>query len=156
MAQPGAAGSSVNRDAGQECKTIESISPIVGNNTSEGTGVGVDLKGYEGAKIIMQVGTSLDTLSTDIYITPSVTDCATSDGSYVALDSTQYRFGTGDFTAITTSDLDGVTIEVILLPGTSNIERWVAPLLTFTGTHTNGCPIAATVEKTHPRVAPLT
>jgi hypothetical protein len=156
MAQPPEIGWSVHRDAGQVCKTVESISPIVGNNTTEGTGVGVDLKGYEGAKIIMQVGTSLDTLSTDVYITPSVQDCATSDGTYAALDSTQYRFGANDFTAITTSDLDGVTIEVILLAGTSKVERWVRPLLTFTGTHTNGCPIAASVEKTHPRVAPLT
>lgn len=156
MAQPPAIGWSVHRDAGQVCKTVESISPIVGNNTTEGTGAAVDLKGYEGAKIIIQIGTSLDTLDSDNYITPSVQDCATSDGTFAALDSTQYRFAAGTFGAASDTDTDGRTIEVVLLSGTSKVERWVRPLLTFTGTHTNGCPIAATVEKTHPRVAPLT
>jgi hypothetical protein len=88
--QPPAVGWSVHRDAGGVCKTVESISPIVGNNTTEGTGVVVDLKGYEGAKVVISIGTALDTLDSDNYITPSLTDCATSDGTFAALDSTQY------------------------------------------------------------------
>jgi hypothetical protein len=154
--QPPAVGWSVHRDAGGVCKTVESISPIVGNNTTEGTGVVVDLKGYEGAKVVISIGTALDTLDSDNYITPSLTDCATSDGTFAALDSTQYRFAAGDFGAASDTDTDGRTIEVVLQPGTSKVERFIKPLLTFTGTHTNGTPIAAYVEKTHPRVAPLT
>lgn len=156
MAQPPAVGWSVNRDAGQVCKVVESINAIVGNNTTEGTGVAVDLKGYEAAKVVFSIGASLDTLSTDVYITPSIQDSANGSTGWAALDSTQYRVDAGDLNAIDDSDKDGKPIEVTILAGTSKVERYVRPLLTFTGTHTNGCPIQAHVIKTHPRVAPLT
>lgn len=155
--QPPAVGSSVNRDAGFKTLTVASIVPIVGNNTTEGTGVGVDLKGYEGAKINIQIGTSLDTLSTDVYITPSVQD-SPDNSAWTALDTNQYRVDVGALSAIDNSAEDAVLISVTVLPrpGAAKINRYIRPLLTFTGTHTNGTPIAATVEKCFPRIAPAT
>ena len=44
MAQPAAVGSSVNKDLGYKLDHKVSIASIIGNDTTEGTGVAVDLR----------------------------------------------------------------------------------------------------------------
>jgi hypothetical protein len=151
MAQPATGGSAVNRDLGYKVKPIASILSIVGNNTTEGTGTGVDLKGYEGAQVIFNVGSSGDTLATNLKIDLSVQD-SPDNSNWTALDAAQYRVDAG-LTAIDGAADDEAVTVITVLPGTG-VDRYIRALATFTGTHTNGTPIGAVVVKGFPRVAP--
>jgi hypothetical protein len=154
MAQPAGAGSSVNADLGAKIKTVTSILPIVGNNTTEGTGVGVDLKGYDSAVVLIHVGDSGDTLSGSVYITPTLED-SPDNSVWTAIPASGYRVDVGDLNVIDAPAEDSKVIQVTLLAGLGR-QRYVRPLLTFTGTHTNGTPISAVVIKGNPRVLPAT
>lgn len=150
MAQPPAVGSSVNRDLGFKLKAVQSIAAIVGNNTTEGTGVAVDLKGYEGALVLFAIGNSLDTLSGSVYMTLSVQDSTDGSTGWADLASTKYRIDEGALVIDDPAE-DTVQVAITVLPG-AGVKRYVRPLITFTGTHTNGTPISATVVKGFPRV----
>jgi len=155
MAQPAGVGNAVNRE--QNIKAVKSITPIVGNNTTEGTGTGVDLKGYESATVLIHIGDSGDTLSGTVLITPSIQesdDDAVTD-AYADIPASGMNVVVGDMNVIDAPSEDTKVIQVNLLAGLGR-KRWVRVLLTFTGTHTNGTPISAVVLKGHPRVAPPT
>lgn len=128
---------------------IPSITPIVGNNTTEGTGVGVDLAGFDGAKMIAHIGDSGDTLSGSVYMTVGFQESDV--------------FGSG-YTDIAADDLKGGANNVVIdAPAEDQVvvqrnyvgaKRYVRVLVTFTGTHTNGTPISALVVKDYARHAP--
>ena len=166
MAQPATGGSSVNRDLGVKLDLVTSIPAIVGNNTTEGTGIAVDLKGYEGAVVIVNFGVSLDTLSGSVKALVSVqdsdngssgwADLATSKmriTSYLDVSATITETDNTAFADIDAAAKDDITYKVTVLPG-AGVKRYIRPLITFTGTHTNGTPIGAYVVKGFPRVLP--
>jgi hypothetical protein len=150
MSQPATGGSSVNRDLGAKLKAVQSITAIVGNNTTEGTGVAVDLKGYEGALVLFNIGNSLDTLSGSVYVTLSVQDSDNGSTGWADLASTKYRIDEGSLLIDDPAE-DSIQTAVTVLAG-AGVKRYIRPLITFTGTHTNGFPIGATVIKGFPRV----
>ena len=138
------------RDFFSDLLAVKSINPIVGNNTTEGTGVGVDLAGFNGALMLAHVGQSGDTLSGSVYITVKFQECDTdTPGSYTDIADADLSGGA-----------NGVVIdaaaedEVIVQRGYVGSKRWVRVLLAFTGTHTNGTPISAAVLKGLPAHAP--
>jgi hypothetical protein len=164
MAQPPAAGSSINRDLGFKLKPFVSIASIVGNNTSEGTGLACDLKGYEGAVALIHFGVSGDTLSGSVKALVSVQDSDNGTTNWADLATSKYRVDAAldvtttavwtlntAFADIDAAAEDDVLYYVTLLPG-AGIKRYVRALITFTGTHTNGTPISATFIKGFPRV----
>lgn len=139
---------SMTQDLQNRVKVVKAIDPIVGNNTTEGTGLTVDTKGYESAVLVFHIGVSGDTLSGSVKMLPSVEE---SDD-----DST--------WTAVAATDLIGSTLAliddaaedaVVQEAGYRGTKRYIRPLITFTGTHTNGTPISAVAILGHGRHLPV-
>src|SRR5574341_1867854 len=125
MAQPAGVGGSVNQDLGAKIKTVSSILPIVGNNTTEGTGVAVDLRGYESATVLIHVGDSGDTLSGSVYITPTIEESADGSTGWATIPATGYRVDVGDFAVIDAPAEDSKVIQVTDRKSTRSEERRV-------------------------------
>ena len=136
------------KDISSNLLAVQSIVPILGNNTSAGTGVGVDLAGFDGALMIAHVGISGDTLSGSVYWTVSFQESDASGSGYANIAATDLE-GTQD-TVIDDAAEDAVVIQA----GYKGSKRYVRVLMTATGTHTNGTPISALVVKGRPFHAP--
>jgi hypothetical protein len=165
MAQPATGGSSINRDLGHKLDVEASLSPVLVKDTATGTGLAVDLKGYEGAVIMLHYGISLDTLSGSIYVVPSIQHSADGSTGWADIAATKYRLDTcinattlnvwtRDTTLTTAIDAaaeDDLLMKFTLVPG-AGINRYVRTLFTVTGTHTNGTPASSYVVKGFSRV----
>jgi hypothetical protein len=133
-------------------KVAQTLVPILGNTTAEGTGVGVDRLGFQDAVMVAEVGISGDTLSGSIYWTIAFQENDTDTA--------------GTYTNIAAGDLDGgVNDHVInaaaedpttVIRGYKGSKRWLRVLFTQTGTHTNGTPISAVVLLGRPNNIPVT
>lgn len=134
------------------CKVVQTLVPILGNTTAEGTGVAVDRQGFGDALMVAEVGISGDTLSGSIKWTISFQESATTTA--------------GDFTNIAAADLEGgLNNHVIddatedpttIVRGYRGALRYLRVLFTQTGTHTNGTPISAVVVLGRPNYIPVT
>jgi len=139
---------------------VVSNSIINAVKTAAANGSGVDLKGFEEATAIVDVGAEGDTLSGSVYFEISLehsdddstyTDCVQADiingtiaagGIWLKLDGTTG----GD------PDTTGGQWQIGYVGG----KRYVRLVLAKTGTHTNGTPISGVIVKSRPRVAPTT
>jgi hypothetical protein len=130
---------------------VTSITPILGNNTSEGTGVGVDLAGFDAAKMIAHVGQSGDTLSGSVYMTVQFQESDASGSGYADIATDDLKGG-ANAVVIDAAAEDEVIVQRNYVGG----KRYARILVTFTGTHTNGTPISALVVKSAARHAPPT
>ena len=137
---------------------VVSNSIINAVKTAAANGTGVDLKGFEEATAIVDVGAEGDTLSGSIYFEISLehsdddstyTDCVQADivngtiaagGIWLKLDGTTG----GD------PDSTGGDWQI----GYRGGKRYVRLVLAKTGTHSNGTPISGVIVKSRPRVAP--
>lgn len=127
----------MKRDLHNNITVVTSIDPIVGNNTTEGTGVAVDLSDYEAAEMVFHFGISGDTLSGALLVTPTLQESDTTTG--------------GDFTNVAAADQLGTLTVIdaaaedpaVMAVGYTGNKRYIRALVTFTGTHTNGMPISA-------------
>jgi hypothetical protein len=137
---------------------VVSNSIINAVKTAGANGTGVDLKGFEEATAIVDVGAEGDTLSGSIYFEISLehsdddstyTDCVQADvingtiaagGIWLKLD------GTTDGDPSTT----GGDWQVGYVGG----KRYLRLVLAKAGTHSNGTPISGVIVKSRPRVAP--
>lgn len=133
------------KDLYNAVRAVKSILSIVGNNTTEGTGASADLQGFNGAKVVFNIGTSLDTLSGSVYITLKVQE---SDD-----DSAWNDVADGDLLGGANAIVIDAAAEddVIHERGYRGIKRYIRALIEFTGTHTNGFPIGAVIERGYPR-----
>lgn len=138
----------MTRNLSEVVSPVKSITPNVGNNDTDGTGTGVDLKGYESASVVFCIGVSGDTLSGTVYMTPKVQE---SDSPST------------NFTDVAAADLDG-TLTVVDDAAEDDVvqsvdylgsKRYIRAFVDFEGTHTTGTPIAAVVLRGHPKVAPV-
>jgi len=128
---------------------VKSIDPIVGNNTSEGTGVGVDLAGFEGALLLALIGVSGDTLSGSVYLTVSFQESDVLGSGYTDIAAADLLGGANNVVIDAAAE-----DEVVIQRGYIGIKQYARPLVTFTGTHTNGTPISAVVIKGRPAHGP--
>ena len=137
---------------------VVSNSIINAVKTAAANGTGVDLKGFEEATAIVDVGAEGDTLSGSVYFELSLehsdddstyTDCVQADvingtiaagGIWLKLDGTTG----GD------PDTTGGNWQIGYVGG----KRYLRLVLAKTGTHTNGTPISGVIVKSRPRVAP--
>jgi hypothetical protein len=127
---------------------VVSINAIVVNNTSEGTGTGVDLAGFDGALMVFDVGTALDTLSGSVYGTFQWQESSASGSGYADIAAADLLGGDNAIV------IDDAAEDGLLLTRTYiGSKRYVRLLVTITGTHTNGWPISGTVIKLNPRHA---
>ena len=139
------------RDLANNIAPVSTIDAIVGNNDTEGTGTGVDLQFFESAVALVNVGASGDTLSSSVKIDLILQD-SDDDSSWSAVtDQNLVTDGTVDSSGIfATIDADGEDESVYYI-GYVGGKRYLRVFADFTGTHTNGCPISATIIKGHPR-----
>ena len=137
---------------------VVSNSIINAVKTAAANGTGVDLKGFEEATAIVDVGAEGDTLSGSVYFEISLensdddstyTDCVQADvingtiaagGIWLKLDGTTG----GD------PDTTGGDWQIGYVGG----KRYLRLVLAKTGTHSNGTPISGVIVKSRPRVAP--
>lgn len=137
------------KDLYHDLLPVQSIVPIVGNNTGEGTGVGVDLQGFEGALMITHIGQSGDTLSGSVFMTVSFQESDALGSGYANIATAELLGGANDVVIDAAAE-----DEVVVSRAYVGAKRYVRALITFTGTHTNGTPISAVIVKGIPRHAP--
>lgn len=124
------------------------VAPILGNNTTEGggSGTGFSMKGYNSCLILYQFGISGDTLSGSVFV-QAVLEHADDNGSGAA----------GTYAAVPAASIVG-TLPLVDDPAEDPAihavaylggKEWVRPSMAFTGTHTNGIPIAITALRGH-------
>jgi len=140
------------RDLMQDIQIVQTIVPIVANNTAEGTGLGVDRKGFEAAELLVHVGDSGDTLSGSLYWTIKLQE------NDVDTAGTYADVAAGDIIGPN----QGLVIDApaedqrIVRIGYKGKKKWLRALLTQTGTHTNGTPLGAVFILGSPAVRPIT
>ena len=141
------------KDLSNNIATAVSIKNAV--KTAAENGTGVDLQGYEGATVMVDVGAEGDTLSSSVHFEVSLehsddnstfTDVAQADivdgtissgGIFLKLD------GTAGGNPDTAGDIFRV--------GYRCGKRYIRVGLAKTGTHSNGTPIGAFIVKSHAR-----
>lgn len=134
------------------CKVVQTLVPIVGNTTAEGTGVAVDRQGFQDVLMIAEQGISGDTLSGSIYWTIAFQHSdTTTPGDFVNIPAADLEGGVNDH-VINAAAEDPTTI-IRLYRGT---KRYVRLLWTQTGTHTNGTPISGVCVLGRPNYVPVT
>jgi len=138
------------KDLFHDLLPVKSIDPIVGNNTTEGTGVGADLAGFNAALMIAHLGVSGDTLSGSVYVTVGFQESDALGSGYADIAAADLLGGANNVVVDAAAE-----DEVIIARSYIGAKQYVRVLITFTGTHTNGMPIAAVIIKGKPRHAPV-
>ena len=126
----------MKRDLHNNITVVTSIDPILGNNDTEGTGVGVDLSDYEAAEMVFHFGISGDTLSGALSVLPILEESDTLGSGYTTVAAADML---GSLTVIDAAAEDPAVQSV----GYIGNKRYIRAFVDFTGTHTNGMPISA-------------
>lgn len=131
------------------------VSIINAVKTAAANGTGVDLQGYEGATVIVDVGAEGDTLSSSVHFEISLEE---SDDNSTFTDVAQAGIIDGTISAggiflklDGTTNGDPGTTGGIFRVGYVGGKRYIRVVLAKTGTHSNGTPIGAMVVKSHAR-----
>ena len=138
------------RDLANNVVVAQSIAPVVG--TTDANGTGIDLKGFESATIVVNTGVEGDTLSSSVKIDFKLED-SDDDSTYAAVTSGIIDASADASGIFLTLDANGETPQVSWV-GYTGGKQYVRVVADFTGTHSNGTPIAASVIKGHPIHAP--
>ncbi len=138
------------KDISSDLLAVQSLVPILAHTTAEGTGLGVDLAGFDGALMIAHVGQSGDTLAAGLKWTVQFQE-NTEDtaGTYADIAAADLLGGAN---AVVIDD--AAEDEVVVQRGYKGSKRWLRILCTQTGTHTNGTPLSAVIVKGRPFHAP--
>lgn len=111
---------------------------VTSTETAAVTSSACDVEGYEGAAFPVIYGDSLDTLSSTVYWTAKLTECATESGTYTDVGTADVQIGsTNSFGLINAPTEDS---EIYWL-GYNGSKRYVKVVVTPTGIHTYGTPI---------------
>jgi hypothetical protein len=137
------------KDISSNLLAVQSIVPILANNTGEGTGVGVDLAGFDGAMMLAHIGQSGDTLSGSLYWTVSFQESDALGSGYANIAAGDLEGGDNDVVVDAAAE-----DEIVLQRGYMGAKRYLRVLCTATGTHTNGTPLSAMIVKGRPMHAP--
>jgi hypothetical protein len=132
------------RDLHNNLKAVRSVDPIVA--TADTNGDGVDLQFYEGALVLYHFGITGDTLSASVKVACELEESV--DNSVWTAVAAADVLGT-----LQTVD-DAAEDDEIYQVGYIGSKRYIRPVFNFTGTHTNGIEIAASVVKGFPIHAP--
>lgn len=137
------------RDMYNRFNPVASIDPIVCNNDTEGTGVGVDLQGFEGALAIFHAGVSGDTLSGTVKL-QAILEESDDNVTFTAVAAAD-MLGEDNFALIDAAAEDAV----VQCVGYIGAQRYIRVRVDITGTHTNGIPLSAVIVRGYPRHAPV-
>ena len=137
---------------------VVSNSIINAVKTAGANGTTVDLKGFEEATAIVDVGAEGDTLSSSVYFEISL-EHSDDDSTWTDLVQADVINGTIaaggiwlklDGTTGGDPDTTGGDWQIGYVGG----KRYLRLVLAKTGTHSNGTPISGVIVKSRPRVAP--
>jgi len=135
------------RDIYHNVLVSQHLSPVVATATK--TSTAIDLKGYNGASVVFDIGQSGDTLSGSVYWTlklqHSDDDSAYSDLAATDLNSPNLTV------AVNSPSLD----ETVYSFGYQGGKRYLKAVATPTGTHTNGTPIGVVALRAVAGYAPV-
>lgn len=137
------------KDLANSVSAVQSIAPVVGSSDTNGTGV--DLQFFESAVVVVSTGVEGDTLSGSVKVDFKLEE-SSDDSTYTAVTAaTSVTDGSVDSNGIfLTLDANGETPQITTI-GYVGGSRYIRVVADFTGTHSNGTPIAATVVKGAPR-----
>lgn len=131
-------------------KIVSTMVPVLANDTTEGTGVGVDCRGAGQVLMVAQQGISGDTLSGSLKWVITFED--SDDNSTFATIADAYLIG-----GYGTHTIDAAAEDpTLIVREYTGGKRYVRIVWTATGTHTNGTPIAGFVALGNPLKAPVT
>ncbi len=137
------------RDLANNISVAQSLAPAV--RTADANGTGIDLTGFEGATVVVDTGAEGVSLSGSVKIDFKLEE-SSDDSTYTAVTSaTAVTDGTVDSNGIfLTIDADGETPQVATI-GYVGGARYIRVVADFTGSHSTGTAVAASVIKSHPR-----
>ena len=137
------------RDLANSISMVQSLAPAV--RTADANGTGVDLQGFESTTIVVDTGIEGDTLSSTVKIDFKLEDSSDNSTFAAVSSSTSVTDGTVDSNGIfLTLDANAETPQITTI-GYIGWKQYVRVVAEFTGTHSNGTPVAASVIKGHPR-----
>jgi len=128
------------RDFENNLKHDQLMDPVVLSASADGASV--DMQGYRSVAFYALIGESGDTLSSSVYLELELED-SPDDSSFTdcvdaVVTNTVTGNNTGTFAKIDAAAEDDV-IKVAEYKGSA---RYVRPVVSLTGTHTNGIPVA--------------
>ena len=142
----------MTKDLHNNLKLTTSIVPAVKSSDTNGTGI--DTAGYEAVEMVVMVGLSADTLSSTNKISLELEE-STDNSTFTDVAEADMIGGisggtVGEFALIDAATEDELTYKV----GYRGTQRYIRPVLNFSGTHTTGTPIGAVAILGKPRNAP--
>lgn len=130
------------KDVFNEVKIEQLLAPVVRTATTTSSACG--LAGYEGAMFSVLFGVSADTLSASVTWDCKLTECATSGGSYTDVAAADVIGHTSNaFGAIDDMSEDAAVYSL----GYKGTKAYVKVVVTATGSHSSGTPIAIVATK---------
>lgn len=137
------------KDLANNISAAQSLAPAV--RTSDTNGTGVDLQGFESATIIVDTGAEGVTFSTSVKIDFKLEE-SSDDSTYTAVTSaTAVTDGTVDSNGVFLTLDDNAETPQIASIGYVGGARYIRVVADFTGSHSTGTPVAASVIKGSPR-----
>jgi hypothetical protein len=145
------------KDLHNNIKVTQTLDPVVG--TADVSMTGVDTYGYDSLELIALIGESGDTLSGSVYFdvyleessdNSTFTAVAAAD-ALIAADGVAAEPVAGLIATIDAAAEDDIKLRV----GYIGSLRYARLRLDFTGTHTNGIPVAGLAVQGCPRHGPV-
>ena len=113
----------------------------------------VDLAGFNSVTVLWSVGESGDTLSGTVYWTLKLQECDTQAGTYTDVSATEIISDAATVVNSVVVDAAAEDDRAYRLGYTGN-ARYLRAVVTATGTHTYGTPMAIIALMGHERVGP--
>jgi hypothetical protein len=137
-------------------RQIDYLVPVAVFNATldaDNTPAAIDLLGFDGAKLLIQVGAGGITFSSSNKIEFKVTH-SDDDSTYTAVAAGDVLLGTNADSSVGTGGIVKSLVAAHATPDVTSIEyiggkRYLKVLADFSGTHGTGTPIAVTVLKGH-------
>ena len=137
------------KDLANNLLAVQSLAPAV--RTADANGTGVDLQGFEGAMVIVDMGAEGVTLSSSVKIDYKLEE-SSDDSTYTAVtSSSSVTDGSVDSNGIFATFDDNAESPAVTGIGYVGGSRYIRVVVDFTGTHGTGTPCSAMVIKGHPR-----
>ena len=140
------------RDMHSDVVAVKALTPQVA--TADAAATDIDLSGFEAAEVLFHIGASGDTLSGTVKMALALAH--SDDGTtYTAVAAADLTNGTPDANGVVATIDSAAEDDVIHAFGYIGGKQYIQATVDFTGTHTNGTPIAITVLKSKARNAPV-
>lgn len=119
-------------------KITQILDPTSGLTATQ-TSAEFDSAGYESVFFVVSYGECADTLSGTVYWTAKIRDCATSGGTYADLAAAEVYGATANAFGLIN---DPAEDDALYCLAVRSSERYLKVVVTPTGSHSSGTPIA--------------